>query len=129
MKFNSKEISISDEEFGCTLTLSEKEDDSIVQMNMTIKEVMDSLGQYVLLQRTYPEDDFESDYYYIEASDPGKSGELINFSVDLYRRQFLMTYKNELFEIGINPNDQEFGDLKKALEKIINNEGQLIIHD
>jgi hypothetical protein len=129
MKFDCKEISIDDEEFGCTLTLSEKEDDTIAQMNMTIDELMNSLGQYLMLQRTYPEDEFESDYYYIETSDPDKSGELINFTIDLYRSQFLMTYDNELFEININPNNREFEDLKKALNKITNKRGQLIIHD
>ena len=40
-----------------------------------------------------------------------------------------LTYDNDLFEISINPNDHEFENLKKALEKIINNKGQLIIHD
>ena len=129
MKFDCKEISISDEEFGCTVTLSEKEDEGIAQMNMTIEELMNSSGQYLLLQRTYPEDEFESDYYYIETSNPDKSGELKDFRIDLYRRKFLMTYDNELFEINVNPNDQEFGNLKKALVKIINNKGQLILHD
>ena len=129
MKFDCKEISISDEEFGCTVTLSEKEDEGIAQMNMTMEELMNSSGQYLLLQITYPEDEFENDYYYIETGNLYKSGELKDFSIDLYRRQFLMTCDNELFEISINPNDQEFGNLKKALEKITNNKEQLIIHD
>src|SRR5688500_7048014 len=101
MKFNCKEISISDEEFGCTVTLSEKEDEGIAQMNMTMEELMNSTGQYLLLQRTYPEDEFESDYYYIETGNPYKSGELKDFSIDLYRKQFLMTYDNEVFEISV----------------------------
>jgi hypothetical protein len=129
MKFNCKEISISYEEFGCTLTLSEKEDEGIAQMNMTIEELMNSSGQYLLLQRTYPEDEFESDYYYIETSKSDKSGELKDFSIDLYRTQFLMTYDNELFEISINPHNHEFENLKKILEKLTNNKGQFIIHD
>ena len=41
---------------------------------------MTSSGHYVLLQRTYPEDEFESDYYYIETSVPDKSGELKNLA-------------------------------------------------
>ena len=82
-----------------------------------------------MLQRTYSEEEFESDYYYIETSNPDKAGELKDFSIDLYRRQCLLAYDNELFEISINPNDQEFGDLKKALEKLTENRGHLIIHD
>ena len=62
-------------------------------------------------------------------NNPDKCGELKDYSIDLYRRQFLMNYGNELFEISINPGDQEFRDLKKALEKITNNKGKLIIHD
>ncbi len=129
MKFNCKEISISDEEFGCTVSFSEKKDTDTTQTDIKIDEIIASTGQYILLQRTYPEDEFESDYYYMETSNSDKSGELKDFSIDLYRGQFLMTYDNELFEININPNDQEFGDLKKALEKLTNNRGQLIVHD
>src|SRR6266487_6167807 len=129
MKFNCKEISISDEEFGCTLTLSEKEDNGASEIGMTIDEIIASNGQYLLLQRTYPEDEFESDYYYIETSDPDKSGELKDFSIHLYRTQFLMSYDNETFEITINANNQEFESLKKILGKLTNNKGQLIFHD
>ena len=129
MKFNCKEISISDEEFGCTLTFSEKEDNGSFEIGMTIDEIMASTGQYILLQRTYPEDEYESDYYYLETSNPDKSGELKDFSIHLYRTRFLMTYNNETFEIGINTNDEEFESLKKILEKLTNKRGQLIIHD
>jgi len=110
------------------LTLSEKEDEGIAQMNMPIEELMHPSGQYLLLQRTYPEGEFESDYYYIETSTPGKSGELKDFSIDLYRRQFLMTYDNEVFEISIKTNDEEFEILKKTLEKLTNKKGRLIVH-
>ena len=129
MKFDCKEISISDEEFGCTLTLSEKEDDGVSEIEMAIDEIMYSTGQYFLLQRTYPEDEFESDYYYIETSNPDKSGELKDFSINLCRTQFLMTYDNEVFEISINTNDQEFESLKKILKKLTNKKGQLTVHD
>jgi len=77
-------------------------------------------GQYLLLQRTYPEDEFESDYYYIETSTPDKSGELKDFSINLYRAQFLMTYDNEIIEIGINTSDEEFESFKKILRKLTN---------
>lgn len=129
MKFDCKEISISDEELGCTLTLSENEDNGTSETGMTIDEIMTSIGQYILLQRTYPEDESESDYYYIETSNPDKSGELKNFSIDLYRTQFLMTYDNEIFEISINTNNQKFEALKKTLEKITNKKGNFNVHD
>ena len=129
MKFVCKEISISDEEFGCSVSLSEKEVKATSETEITIDEVMHSIGQYVLLQRTYPEDEFESDYYYIETSNPDISGELKDFRIDLYRTIFLMTYDSELFEIAITPGDQEFEKLKMTLEKLTNNQGQLTFHD
>ena len=118
VKFNCKEISINDEAFGCTLTFSEKIEDGKAQAKMTIEELMNSMGQYVMLQRTYAEDEFEKDYYYIETNDPDKCGDLKNFKITLSRTKFLMTYDNELFEITINVDNQQFENLKKAIEKI-----------
>ena len=126
MKFECKEISISDEELGLTITLSEKQDDGIAQMKISIDELMNSFGQYLLLQKTYAEDEDEEDYYYIETSMPDKSGELRDFDINLNRGQFLITYCNEAFEIGINANDQEYDNLRKALKKFNNNnKGQI----
>ena len=115
MKFDCKEISISDEEFGCTLTISEKGNNNVSEIGMTIDEILTSSGHYILLQRTYPEDEFESDYYYIETNIPDKSGEVKDFSINLYRTQLLMTYDNEIIEIGINASDEEF---EKYITKI-----------
>ena len=129
MKFDCKEISIRDEEFGCTLTLSEKEGANVSEIGMTIDQIMTSYGHYILLQRTYPEDEFESDYYYLETSIPGRSGELKDFNINLSRTQFLMTYDNEIIEIGINISEEEFESLKKILRKLTNKKGQLVIHD
>jgi len=42
MKFDCKEITISDEEFGCTLTFSEKEGTNVSEIGMTIDEIMTS---------------------------------------------------------------------------------------
>src|SRR5687767_2192195 len=104
MKFDCKEISMSDEAFGCTLTLSEEKDDAAEQMEMSIEQIMNSSGQYFLLQRTYSEDDFEKDFYYFETSDLDKSGELKNFKIELNKSKFLMRKENDLFEINIQPN-------------------------
>ena len=129
MKFDCKEISISDETFGCTLTLSEEKGNSAKQMEMSIEQIMNSSGQYLLLQRTYPEDDFENDYYYFETSDFDKSGELKDFKIELSRNKFLMRKENDLFEINIQPNDEEYNNLKKTLAKLIKDKGQLMITD
>ena len=129
MKFDCKEISISDEEFGCTLTFSENKDDSSDAANIEIADLMNSSDQYLMLQRTYPEDDFEEDYYYIELSDFDKSGELDLFAIDLYRTKFLMTFNNELIEINLKANDIEFENLKQIILQITNSKGEVNFHD
>lgn len=128
MKFNCKEISISDEEYGCTLILSEKKDNDTAEKEIKVDEILSSTGQYIMLQRTYPEDEFEKDYYYIETSNPDKSGELKDFRIDLYRTQFIMSYDKELFEIKINVGAQNFENLKQIIKKITNKREQVNFH-
>ncbi len=129
MRFDCKGISISDEPFGCQLTLSEEKDGAVKQMGMSIDQLMHLSGQYLLLQRTSPEDDFEKDYCYFESSDFDKSGELENFTIELNKKKFLMRTENELFEISIEPNDEEYNNLKKILAKLTRDKGQLMITD
>ena len=127
MKFDCKKISISDEVFGCTLTLSDEEGNRDFE-NMTTEELMNSSEQYILLQRTYQENEFENDNYYIETSVPNKIGRLEEFSIDLFRTQFVMTWDNEIFKIDINVDDTIFETLKRILMKITNKKGQVIFH-
>jgi hypothetical protein len=125
MKFNCKEISISDEEFGCTLTLSENKDDGISELEMTTEEIFNSIGRYVMLQRTYPEDRFEEDYYYFESSDFDKSGELNDFEINLSRKVFQMILGNEIIEIQIGVDDSVYENLKQIIKKISNGKGKI----
>ena len=127
MNFVCKEISISDEEFGCTVTFSEKEEDNDFEIQKTIDEIMDSIGQYVMLQRTYGEDEFEEDYYYFETKDFEKSGELIDFEIILTETKFVLTTETEKYEIQIHPDRQIFDDLKSVLSKITESKGRLNI--
>lgn len=127
MNFVCKEISISDEEFGCTVTFSEKEEDNDFENQKTVDEIMDSIGQYVMLQRTYAEDEFEEDYYYLETSDFEKSGELDDFEIILTETKFVLTTENEKYEIQIHPDRQIFDDLKSVLSKITESKGKLNI--
>ena len=134
MKFFCQDISISDEEFGCTISLSENRDeyneekaDKILKMSPS--EVAKSIGQYVMLQRSYPEDDCEKDYYYFETSDSTRSGELENFKIELDPERFLMHRDNDIYAIDIKPSKREFAKLKTVLKKIVNDRGGLVIHD
>ena len=128
MKFDCKEIDISDDEFGCRITFSDRKEGDHID-NQSYKEIMESIGDYLTLQRSYPEDEFETDYYIIELSNFDKSGELDDFTINLSRTQFLMNYKEEIIEIQLETNDLIFDKIKEALKKIINERGQININE
>jgi hypothetical protein len=125
MKFECKEISIVDEEFGCTVSFRENKDSYDYENEQSINQILSSIGQYILLQRTYPEDEFEKDYYYFESSESDKSGKLIDFTIDLCRTQFVMALNKELYEIQLNIDDPTFEKLKTVLTIITNGREQL----
>ena len=129
MKLDCKEISISDGELGCEVTFSENEDLGSKIENMSFKEIISSIGRYLLLQRTYPEDDFGRDNYYFETHDENLCGELEDFEIVLSRQSFELKFDSEIVEISINPSDKEFADLKHVLPIIINKRGGLIINE
>lgn len=128
-KFNCKELSINDIEFGCTITFSEKTETYDPTKELIVDEIVASSGQYIMLQRTYGEDEFEDDYYYFESSDFDKSCELEDFKIELSRAQFVITIDKEMFETQINVEEIEFENLKLVLTKIINGKGNIIIRD
>jgi hypothetical protein len=125
MKFECKEISIVDEELGCTVSFRENKDSYDYENEQSINQILSSIGQYILLQRTYPEDEFEKDYYYFESSESDKSGKLIDFTIDLCRTQFVMALNKELYEIQLNIDDPTFEKLKTVLTIITNGREQL----
>lgn len=127
MNFKCEKISINDEEFGCTITFSENQKSNDFKKQKTVKEIMESSEKYIMLQRTYGEDDFEEDYYYFETSDFEKSGELVDFEIILSENKFLMTTGEEKYEIQIQPDRQTFEKLKNALSKISYKKGKLNI--
>jgi hypothetical protein len=129
MKLDCKEISINDGELGCEVTFSENEDLGSKNENMSLKEIIDSIGKYLLLQRTYPEDDLGRDYYYFETHDENLGGELEDFEIVLSRQSFELKFDSEIVEISINPSDKEFADLKHVLPIIINKRRGLIINE
>lgn len=128
-KFECKELSISDLEFGCEITFSENLGTHESSEELTVDEILASTEQYIMLQRTYAEDEFEDDYYYFESSDFEKSCELEDFKIELSRERFVININNEMFEVEIKVKELEFENLKLALAKIINGKGKLIIED
>lgn len=129
MKLDCKEISINNGEFGCEVTFSENEKLGSKIENMLYKEIIDSIGRYLLLQRTYPEDDFDRDNYYFETQDENLCGDLENFEIVLSRHCFELKFDSEIIEISINPSNKEFSDLMHILPILINEQGNLTIKE
>ena len=125
MKCVCNDISISESEFGLQICFSDEVDNDMKSQN----DKCDSLVNYILLQRTYPEDDFEEDYSYIEFSDFGESGVLKNYKMDLYKNRLLLYYKNKNIEIHFDVNESKYEQIKKVIRDIVNHNGELIIHD
>lgn len=95
---------------------------------MSTEELITSLKPYILLQISYGEDEFEEDYYYIETPDFDKAGKLKDFTIDMYKNRILIIHDSEKYEINININGVEFENLKIALIKIANKDGQFKIY-
>lgn len=129
MKINCIEISISDEELGCQVTFSEKKDLGENAPNITTQEIIDSIGRYLLIQRSYPELKDESDHIYFETHNEEFAGELSDYEMVLSRERFELKIIDEKIEVIINPTDKEYTELKKTLPILTNKTGKLIIYD
>ena len=129
MKFDSRKIQIDNDEFGYTLTFDEDENNSEREMEKPLKELMHSTQKYILLQRTYPEDDIEKDYYYFEPSEFEKACELKDFVITLYRTKFELLLNENLYQVQFRVDDNKFEKIKEAIEKITNGTGTVIIHN
>lgn len=129
MKINCIEISINDEELGCQVTFSSKKSlgEEISQMN--VQEIIDSTGEYLLIQRSYPEFEDESNYIYFETHNEEYAGELKDYEMVLTKERFELRLRNGTIEVLINLTDKEYSELKKILPILTNKTGELIIND
>jgi len=127
MNFKCKELTISDEYLGCTITFSDSIEQEFYETH-DYDEINEN-EKYLMLQRTYPEDEFENDYYTIELSDFEKSGELKEFKIKLDRNIFKIEWDTKKAEIELDIDNKEYDRLVKALKIVTNNRGQLIINE
>ncbi len=126
MKFKCKELSISNEYLGCTITFSDSIGREFYKTH-NYDEINEN-EKYLMLQRTYPEDEFENDYYTIELSDFDKAGELKEFKIELDRRKFKIEWNSLTAEIELEINKNEYEKLIEALKIVTNNKGKLIVN-
>ena len=129
MKINCIEISINDEDLGCQVTFSENRSLGEEAAEMSVQEIINSTGKYLLIQRSYPDFEDESDYIYFETHDEELSGELSDYEMVLSREQFELKLIDGKIEVLINPTEKEYSELKKILPILTNKTGKLIIND
>ena len=103
----------------------EEDPESLDYDNIT--EVVNSIGPHLLIQRSYPEDEFERDYYYIESNRFDKSGDLKKFTFTLYKRNLKINWGNNLAEIELKVIEKDINALIKALQTFTQIDGKLII--
>ncbi|MBC8319247.1 MAG: hypothetical protein H8E34_00840 [Bacteroidetes bacterium] len=129
MKINCIEISINDEELGCQVTFSENKSLGEAATEMSVQEIIDSTGEYLLIQRSYPDYEDENDYIYFETHNEEYVGELKDYEMVLSKKRFELRLRNGKIEVLINPTDKEYSVLKKILPILTNKTGKLIIND
>jgi len=129
MKFNCVDISINDDELGCQVTFSEKKSLGEEAAKMSVQEIIDLTGKYLLIQRSYPDYEDESDYIYFETHDEQFAGRLVDYEMVLSQECFELNLSNSKIEVLISPSDNEYSELKKALPLLTNKSGKLIINN
>jgi hypothetical protein len=131
MKINCIEISISDEELGCQIVFSERKALGEEASNMSVQEIINSTGKYLLIQRFYSEEeaDDERDFIYFETHDEKYAGQLADYEIVLSKECFELNLLNEKIEVFINPTEMEYFELKKVLPTLTNLSGKVVIKD
>ena len=127
MEFECKEIRVSYEELGCTVTFSDTPDKGYIE-NQSVEEIMNSNEKYLLLQRTYPEDEFEKDdFCYIETNDFETSGHYSEFKMELDENEINVNWEDNEVRVGLKMNVEEYKKLISALRIITKQTGNLKI--
>ena len=107
INFHCIELTIQDEELGCTVTFSDSK--SADDQFKTEEELMNSVEKYFMIQRTYMEDEDDVENYYLETSesttdfDP-REKMIINLKQNILEANWL----GERVIIGLNLKSQEF---------------------
>jgi hypothetical protein len=113
--FQCIELTIQNEEFGCTVTFSDSK--SADDQFKTEEEIMNSNEKYLLIQRTYAEDEYDKEHYHIESSESNANfdpHEKIIISINHNRLE--AKWSGEEVLIGLNLKNQELENLLRVLK-------------
>jgi hypothetical protein len=114
MNFTCNKLSVNIEELGCTVQFSEKKDGDC---------------NYLLLQRTYPEEDDEDDSQYIEFNDFGKSGFYKKVKLQLHQDFLSVKFGENQVNVNLNTALEDYEKLKKALRIISSETWDLTVYN
>ena len=115
MKFECKQLTLTDDpDFGCTIEFNDTIE--TYNENLTSPEPMDQGGKYLLIQRSYPEDELENDWYHIETSETNIDfSQKDNMYVKLSRKEFEIYCSGVTLVIGLTLSDKQYLKLDKTL--------------
>lgn len=115
MNFECKKLTISDyPEFGCTIEFCDTIEEQTE--NMTIEELFNPKSKYLTIQRSYPEEEYDNDWYTIETSEGDiEFNQRDLFYVTLSREIFKLEYLGESIVIGLNLSEKEIVNLENTL--------------
>ncbi len=116
MNFKCKQLNITDDpDFGCTIEFSDTIDEH--KEDLTIEELINPTKKYLLIQRSYPELEFENDWYSIETSEID-----IDFNqkdkmyVKLCHKEFEIYCAGITINIGLELSDREYSNLELIIK-------------
>lgn len=112
--FICKNLSITDDpDFGCTVDFS----DSLDNENENIDYIIDNTEKYLLIQRSYPEDIDEIDWYTVETSEnETELNQKDKIIIKLKRNFFEINWTGSKLIIGLELSDSEYNNLNKILQ-------------
>jgi hypothetical protein len=119
INFQCIELTIQDEELGCTVTFSDSR--SADDQFKTEEEIMNSIEKYLLIQRTYAEDEYDKENYHIESSESNANfdpREKIIMRINHNRLE--AKWSGEEILIGLNLKNQELENLLRVLDSQFN---------
>ena len=119
INFQCIELSIQDQEMGCTVTFSDSK--SADDQYKTEHEIMNSVTKYLLIQKTYAEDEYDMDYCYMESSelssgfDPNEK-----MIINLNQERLETNWHGEQMVIGLSLKKLELENLLRILKSKFN---------
>ena len=115
MNFECKQLNITDDpDFGCSIEFNDTIDDYDVKQ--TMEELLNPTSRYLLIQRSYPEDEFDNDWYTIESSETDiEINQKDKTYIKLNQNKFEIYYSGVTMIVGLNLSAKEYSKLDKVL--------------